>query len=217
MANKEKKSSIIKDALALFAITLVAAIFLGIIHELTAPIIAERKAKEKAEAYQAVFKEAAKVDILDATLQEKVKTSKDLLESAGLTDITIDEAGIAVSEAGTPIGYVFTITTAKGYQNSITIAMGYSAKKEITGFEILTINETAGLGMNAREDWFKNQYVGKSAEWLEVTKSGNAAENQIDAISSATITSQAVTGAANAGIVFALDCLKQGIGGVTNE
>ena len=54
--------------------------------------------------------------------------------------------------------------------------------------------------MNATKDAFKNQFKDKNVESLEVTKSGAAQDNQIDALSGATSTSKAVTGGVNAGL-----------------
>ena len=72
---------------------------------------------------------------------------------------------------------------------------GMDADGKVTGMEILAIEETAGLGMNAKKDDFKNQYNGNSGEFT-VVKS-DAGENEIQALTGATITSQAVTDAVN--------------------
>lgn len=55
--------------------------------------------------------------------------------------------------------------------------------------------------MKAAEDKFKSQFEGKQVDSFEATKNGATAENQIDAISGATITTNAVTGGVNAGIL----------------
>ena len=62
--------------------------------------------------------------------------------------------------------------------------------------------------MNADTDW-KNQYAGKNVDAFAVTKGSAAADNEINAISGATITSNAVTGAVNAAVYFAKNCLAQ--------
>ncbi len=213
MENSKKSSYILKDAAILFAITLIAALLLGIVNELTAPIIREREAKIKAEAYQAVYPDAAMVDTEDETLKNKVETSTDILKAAGLEGVVIEEAGVAKAVDGSTIGYVMTVTTSNGYNGEISLTMGYTTEKSITGIEIIKINETPTLGMKAKEESFQGQFAGKTTEWLNVTKTGATKDDEIDAISSATITTNAVTGAVNAGITFALDCLKDGIGG----
>lgn len=91
-------------------------------------------------------------------------------------------------------GYVFT-TSAKGYGGDIVTMVGVSADGVISGMDFLTISETAGLGMNADSDDFKLQFVGKSGE-IGLNKN-NPAENEIQALTGATITSKAVTNAVN--------------------
>ena len=59
------------------------------------------------------------------------------------------------------------------------------------------------------EPEFKGQFTGKAAQTLEVTKTAPSADNQIQAISGATYTSNAVTGAANAAIYFVENCIGE--------
>ena len=56
--------------------------------------------------------------------------------------------------------------------------------------------------MRAKEDEFKNQFSGKKVEHFTYTKSGSSADNEIDAISGATITTNAVTNGVNAGLYY---------------
>ncbi len=91
-------------------------------------------------------------------------------------------------------GYVFT-TSAKGYGGDIVTMVGVKADGTISGMDFLSISETAGLGMNADSDDFKSQFVGKSDE-IGLSKN-NPADNEIQALTGATITSKAVTNAVN--------------------
>lgn len=91
-------------------------------------------------------------------------------------------------------GYVFT-TSSKGYGGDIVTMVGVKADGTISGIDFLSISETAGLGMNADTDDFKSQFVGKSGE-IGLSKN-NPAENEIQALTGATITSKAVTNAVN--------------------
>ena len=63
--------------------------------------------------------------------------------------------------------------------------------------------------MNAENPEFKDQFAGKSLQTFEVTKTSPSADNQIAAISGATFTSSAVTGAVNAAVYFAENCIAQ--------
>ena len=79
--------------------------------------------------------------------------------------------------------------------------------KEITGVEILSIDETVGLGMNAKNKEFRDQYKGKKVERFEVVKTGKQSDEEIDSLSGATITSKAMTSGINGALEF-YDLLK---------
>ncbi|MDE7327009.1 MAG: RnfABCDGE type electron transport complex subunit G [Lachnospiraceae bacterium] len=211
--NKKNSASIIKDALALCLITLVAAVLLGFVNELTKDRIAEQEAAAKEAAYREVYPEAAAIVTDNAEAAKKVAGAAALLKENGFESITIDEAGLAVDALGNTLGYVMTITTKKGYGGTITMTMGYRLDGMITGIAFVTLNETPGFGMKADEPVFKEQFIGKNAFELVYVKTGASAENEIDAISGATVTTKAVTGAVNAGLCFAADMAVSGIGG----
>ena len=58
---------IVKDAIALTVITLISGLLLGLVHDITADPIAKQEAKEKSEAYKAVFADAASFETLTDT------------------------------------------------------------------------------------------------------------------------------------------------------
>ncbi len=93
------------------------------------------------------------------------------------------------------IGLVVPVTV-KSYGGALSLMVGIDSKEDrVTGVSITEINDTPGLGMKAKNDEFKNQFTGKKAG-IEVVK-GTAGDNEIQAITSATITSKAVTLAVN--------------------
>ena len=96
-----------------------------------------------------------------------------------------------------------------GYGGDINFSMGVSMDGTVTGVEMLSLSETAGLGMRAKDEEFKGQFAGKTVDQFVVTKNGASAENEIDAISGATFTSKAVTNGVNAGLRF-YESLKEG-------
>lgn len=102
------------------------------------------------------------------------------------------------------------ITSHEGYGGDINFSMGVSMDGTVTGVEMLSLSETAGLGMRAkRRRISKGQFAGKIVDQFVVTKNGASAENEIDAISGATFTSKAVTNGVNAGLRF-YESLKEG-------
>ena len=94
-----------------------------------------------------------------------------------------------------------TTTDKEGYGGDIQITVGITSDGTVNGISILSISETAGLGMKAKEPAFYEQYQGKQAEKFAVSKDGGEGE-PIDAISGATITSRAVTGAVNVALAY---------------
>ncbi len=218
MQNK-KKSTIIKDAIALFAITLVAAVALGFVYEITKGPIAEAEAKAKAEAYKMVFTEAKLVDDKNEDVNARVDSSQEFLSSRGFPSSTINEVCIAKDEAGNALGFVMTLTSREGYGGDIKFTMGVKVDGTVTAIEIIGMNETQGLGAKANDESFKGQYSDKNVDAFEVIKAieSKTSDNQINAISGATITSDAVTGTVNAGLAFVKDLLENGVGGVTHE
>ena len=108
---------------------------------------------------------------------------------------------IATDKDGKQAGYVFT-AGAKGYGGTVSVMVGMDNEGVITGIEILSHSETPGLGMNATTPEFKGQYADKLVDSFVVNKAGASADNEISAISGATITSNAVTDAVNAAIEY---------------
>lgn len=201
MAKTEKKSTIIKDALALFVITLVAGLALGFVYELTKEPIAQRALEEKTAAYASVFQEAEKFEEEEA-LKNAVADSANILANSGLEGVSVDEAFVALDASGNKIGYVMSVSSSKGFGGQITMSLGVTTEGATTGLEFLVINETAGLGSKAEDPAFKDQFVNKTVEQFEMVKTGASSDNQIDAIGGATVTSTAVTNAINAGLYF---------------
>ena len=68
--------------------------------------------------------------------------------------------------------------------------------------------------MKAKEPAFKDQFSDKKVAQFEVTKTGAAGDEQIDALSGATITSRAMTNGVNAALLYFQNILG---GGSTNE
>ncbi len=196
-----------KDALILFAITLVAGACLGGAYEITKGPIEAAELAAKEEAFRTVLADADsfKLDDYTAALD---KANSDV---AGMDfgNVQVDECATGVDASGNPMGYVVTATSGDGYGGNITVSVGITTEGEVKGIEFLTLAETAGLGMNADTPEWKGQFAGKTVERFSVTKSGASADNEIDAIGGATITSNAVAGAVNAVIYFVGSCVNQ--------
>ncbi len=199
---------IIKDALILFAITLIAGVLLGGVHEVTlGPIAAAQQAAATA-TYKEVYPDAASFEETEE-LTQAVADSAQALAGQDFGSVSVDDAKAAMDGSGNVIGYLITSTSKDGYNGAIQISVGITAEGSITGVGFLSISETPGLGMKAEQPAFKGQFQGKEAQTFQVTKTAPTGDGQIQAISGATFTSKAVTGAVNAAVYFVQNCLAQ--------
>ena len=196
--------SMIKNALILFAITLVAGVLLGLVYQVTKEPIAYQEKLAQDKANQSVFATASTFEdvALDEAAAAQVAT-----DFAGVTIESVKEAEDA---SGAGLGYVIQVKS-KGYGDFITYTVGITNESSINGISIIKIAETPGLGMNA-EKVLVPQFVDKAASALTVAKSGQVtdANSQIEAISGATITSRAVTNGVNAAVSYFENVLKGG-------
>lgn len=192
---------IMKDAFALFAITLVAGVLLAAVYAITKEPIAQAELEARAAAYRTVFTDAAAF-AADDSVDAAVKNAETELAAAGFTGVSVTDALYATGANGETLGCVMTVG-GKGYGGVIQLTMGITADGKLSGISILSHSETAGLGAKCTEEAFYGQYAGKPAQQLTVVKNGATADNEIDTISGATVTSKAVTDAVNAGIWFA--------------
>lgn len=188
-------NKIIKNTIILTVITLVSGLLLGLAYEVTKDPIAQSEENAKREAWQAVFPDASEDAFEQTDVDQDIAASviKDLGISATIDEVcTVD---------GGDTGYVITATDGEGYGGDIQVTVGITADGTVSGVSFLSISETAGLGMKATEASFYEQYVGVQAEQFYVSKDGGQGE-PIDALSGATITTRAVTGAVNAALGY---------------
>ena len=86
-------------------------------------------------------------------------------------------------------GYTAEGTCKDGYGGDITLMVGFKKdKKTVISYKVLAASETPGLGMKLKTPEFADQFRGKDGTSLKVKKDGG----EIEAITSATITSRAV-------------------------
>ncbi len=180
MLNLQDKKEIIKTGLVLFLITAVSASLLAIVNTITEPIIAENEEMKKQAAMIEVLPDA------DSFGTENLYTPNDE------KDIVSE-----IYKANNDTGYV-VMTSPKGYGGEIKLAVGVSADYKVTGVSVITQSETAGLGSKCTDAEFLSQFKDKEGN-ISVVKNG-ADKSKVNAISSATITSKAVTLGVNSAI-----------------
>lgn len=188
--------SIMKDAVILFLITVVSGLLLGYVHNITLEPIAKVQEEAKQKAYRTVFADA-EFEAFDTT--EYPDNFSNLLISNGIEKDEINEVVVA-KKGGAYAGVVVTVTAKDGYGGDIKFSVGIQKDGTVNGISILKINETAGLGMKAKEPKFQSAFENKKTEVFAVTKSGAVKDGDVDAISGATITSKAVTKGVNSAL-----------------
>ncbi len=196
--------SMIKNALILFAITLVAGVLLGSVYQVTKDPIAYQDKLAQDKANQSVFASASTFD--DVALDE-AQAEAVAAEHSG---VKVKSVKSAVDASGNQVGYVIQVKS-KGYGDFIEYTVGITNEGNINGISIISIAETPGLGMNA-EKVIVPQFVDKLKTQFAVVKNGQLtdAETQIEAISGATITSKAVTEGVNAAVTYFENALAKG-------
>ncbi|MBR2582962.1 MAG: FMN-binding protein [Oscillospiraceae bacterium] len=173
---------ILKLTVVLFLICAIVAAVLGEVNAVTIGPITVRQREKTEKAYKAVLPYADSFTELDPASYAAYKT-------------TINKISVADNGAG----YVVE-TTFSGAQGYITMAVGVDGDGKCAGISIIKHSETSGLGEVAassseRGVSFRKSFIGKD-ETITI--------QDIDAITGATITSKAVTGA----VATAIEAVK---------
>ena len=187
MIEKKEIGKIFKVGFTLCAITAISALVLAVVNSVTEPIIAKNLEEKQNKAMKAVIQDAEEFTPIYIGTMDFVEPVNGLYKA---TDSNEEE-----------IGYIVMVSP-NGYGGEINMAVGVDTDCKIIGVEVISQSETAGLGSKCTDSEFKNRFIGKTSP-LSVVKSG-AKEDQIDAISGATVTSKAVT----KGVNTAVDAVK---------
>ena len=209
VAKKEKNGDIsvmVKEALILTVITLLSGLLLGFVHELTKDPIRIQQELAVQNACKAVFSQYGNVSFE----QKQVEPSAFLKEELAGNGVAIGKVFCALGDGDEPLGYVIETTSSEGYGGNIVLYVGVTRDLVLNDVSILSISETPGLGMRAGEVLVP-QLHNKAVEQIQYTKSGATQENEIDAISGATITTKAVTNAVNGALKMAKELGGEGI------
>ena len=185
-----------KLGLNLLIISAVAALLLALTNSVTASTIAQRNEQANAEARKLVLESAQ-----DFEEVKDVKTDN----SKG---VEVSEIYEAKDASGNTVGYTLKVLPS-GYGGTIELMVGIdSAKGQVSGINVVSNSETAGLGAKSTDPEFSDQYKGKPLKELSVLKNGTPGDTEIKAISGATITSTAVTNGVDAAIEVYNNSLK---------
>ena len=158
---------IIKLGGILCLITFVVVLLLGSVNHITKDLIAQNLEKAENDAREELVKADSFVEIGE--------------------DIFRGTSGEEV------IGYCVKLTT-KGYGGDMILMVGFDKELAVSGIKIIEHSETAGLGAKAAQPEFSDKLKGKKPE-LKI--SGGGGDDEVDAISGATISTKAVVSGIN--------------------
>ncbi|MGB3366761.1 MAG: RnfABCDGE type electron transport complex subunit G [Acidaminobacteraceae bacterium] len=180
---------IVKLGTLLLVVSAISALLLGFANEMTKNKIIEQREYLSQQSRIAVIPDADKFEEIDSV---KLKEFVDLNDK--VKEVFIGYSGETV------LGYVVK-TAPIGFSGAVEVTTGIDLNGEIIGVRIGSHAETPGLGANATLPKFYTQYEGiDSSKGVETVKIPPA-DNEIQAISGATITSKAVT----EGVMFAIE------------
>ncbi|MBP2649609.1 MAG: rnfG [Firmicutes bacterium] len=166
-AHKEQDSSMLKIAMNLAITCFIAGAIIAGTYSFTEPAAVNQRVKLKNDAMKELVKDA---DSFQA-IQGKADWYK------------------AVKD-GKVIAYVVP-AESKGYGGAIKMLAAVTPDAKTIDYKVLSHNETPGLGDGMSKPKFRNQFGGKVADELVVVKTPT--DNNIQALTGATITSRAVT------------------------
>jgi electron transport complex protein RnfG len=182
---------IIKPAASLFIAAAVTVAALSFVYNKTYEAIEKQKNKVQEEAMKELLPKADNFKELQAEFTGSIRAVYEGYYETEKSDNRV------------VVGYIFKLSPS-GYSGEIDFLAGVSMDdKQITGIRILRHSETPGLGALAVKEDFYGQFNGRALSPLKVSKS-SPGRDEIQAITSATITSRAITNAVNEAVEWCL-------------
>ena len=174
----------LKLGLFLCLVAAIAGLAIAYVHQFTQPLIDQQLLEEKLRSFREVFSQAE--EIID-------ETEKYLPEDPVIAEVN------TVYQQDKLVGVIYTVEPV-GYNGRIQLLAGFEiTTPKITAIKILQQSETPGLGDQVQKSFFTDRFRNKGiSQDLQVVNREPLQDNQILAITSATISSQAVTDGVNA-------------------
>lgn len=200
-----KPSQLIVPAVILCVITLLAGVALSGVYKVTKDPIEQQKLAANIASYQEVCPGASTFAHDDA-IDDVIKALDGEPYGVAFGKSVIDEAVL-----GDDGSCVIRVTNGDAYDGTLTLAVGVQSDGTLNGISFTDLHESAGMGMLCGEDKFKSQFAGVKVDSFVLLKSGGAsADNEIDSVSGASISSGAVVNAVNAALDFWNANVKEG-------
>ncbi len=195
--NKTFKNEILKPALILLAITFVCTAILAVVNGFTSVVVTENKKISQEIAREKVLPSAESFEKLDASALASVDLKYPVYDIyKGTTN-------------GETVGYTAMVEPI-GYGGKIEMIAGFDTNYKICGIDIISMSETPGLGAKIKEKDFTDGIIEKNADkGLNVVKNSAPQNNEINAVTGATISSKAVTEGINCAVT-AVKIIREG-------
>jgi len=195
---KNAKIDFLRMSLTLFAIAALVAALLGLANYFTAPIIEESAEERLQSSLKSLIASADHFEEID-----------EFEETIAVNNKTIKVAAVycAKNEKDELAGYCVQVQP-KGYSDVIDMLVAIDAEGVVSGTHVLSMSDTPGIGMKVQSDEaFQKSVIGL----YEPTKivAGPSAENGVQAISGATISSTAYVNGVNAAIEAVAPLIKE--------
>lgn len=164
--------------------------------------LAEELASSGPDVAQAVIPGSASFELYeDQELIDKIKSENDRFV----------ELRVCKDEVGNILGYgIRVLSSDNGYGGSPEeMFLGVSLEGEILGMKVVAHDETAGLGTKVLEPEFQNQIIGRNADIEVKVVKNNPKDDEIQAVSGATKSTNSITSAINNAISIFNNYLKK--------
>jgi electron transport complex protein RnfG len=191
----QKNENPVVLSLVLLVISLVVALLLAFTNTVTREKIAENTLNEQKQARREVLSEASEF----VNVNYRKGNVASVFEGRCGTDI---------------VGWCVNVIPS-GYGGEIDLMVGISSDMKVSGIKVVSNSETAGLGAKCTDTEFSGQFTGKTAP-VSVIKNGMPKDDEIVAITGATVTSAAVTKGVNEAVT-AIKEINELLGGVVDE
>ena len=185
------KSSLKNMVLVLFTITAVSALLVGLVNNITKDVIAQTEVKAKNEA---------KFKVLSTTESEAVVLADDVYKISDFEVIV--STVVAKSDNSNVLGYAVEAPsiTKSGYGGRIKLMVGFverDGEAEVMGVEVLSQNETPGLGANMTKpgNVLEKSMLEKNPAELNFKVKKDDANGSFDSLTGSTISSRAYVNA----------------------
>ncbi len=177
---KEKLDQGFMPLLVLVIVCLISTALLSITNELTAEARARQEELAILASKQKVFPAASSFKSLDVPAEYEAYI------------VSVEEA----YDGDERIGYLVN-ASEKGYGGPVSVYVGITEDRKISGIDLIAQDETPGLGQNVQKETFYRQFIGSGAENRFSTSQSGDHLIQVDAVAAATISSDAAINAIN--------------------